>query len=117
VVTLAEIPSALARAVEETPRADLPAFIAELEKAKATAWARLARPEPAQATRKLVDAEQMARILGVPANWVRDKARAGALPSVMLGHYVRFDPDEVLAAVQKATASHNGRLCAPKKPT
>jgi hypothetical protein len=61
----------------------------------------------------------MAGLLGTPENWVRDKARAGVLPFVRMGHYVRFEPAAVIDAVRKlrlsGPRSHNGQLRAPKK--
>ena len=44
----------------------------------------------------LIDAEAAGVLLGVPATWVRAQARAGAIPHVRLGHYVRFDRAELL---------------------
>lgn len=41
----------------------------------------------------LVDAEQAARLLGVPASWVLAEARANRIPHVCLGKYRRFDPE------------------------
>ena len=43
----------------------------------------------------LLDAPQLAKLLGVPESWVREQARLGNLPSFRLGHYVRFRPEEV----------------------
>ncbi len=44
----------------------------------------------------LVGVQEMARILGVPASWIYDRTRRGALPCLRCGKYIRFDPDEVL---------------------
>jgi excisionase family DNA binding protein len=44
---------------------------------------------------RLVDAAEVAERLGVPKSWVLESARAGALPCVRLGRYVRFDGDDV----------------------
>ena len=43
----------------------------------------------------LLTAKQLAEHLAVPESWVREQARIGALPSVKLGHYVRFRLDDV----------------------
>jgi len=51
----------------------------------------------ANAATTLIDAHQLAEILGVPHTWVLKKARAGQLPHHKLGHYVRFDLDEIIA--------------------
>jgi excisionase family DNA binding protein len=47
----------------------------------------------------LLDAKQAAALLGVPKSWVLAEARAGRLPHARLGHYVRFERDELLAWV------------------
>ena len=39
---------------------------------------------------RLLSAKQVAGLWNVPETWVRDQARAGKLPSVQLGRYVRF---------------------------
>lgn len=39
---------------------------------------------------KLLSADAIAERLAVPASWVYAEARAGRLPSVRLGRYVRF---------------------------
>lgn len=43
----------------------------------------------------LIDAERAARLLGVPKTWVLAEARAGRIPHVRLGRYVRFEPPEL----------------------
>jgi len=45
----------------------------------------------------LLDAEQAGRLLNVPASWMLAQARGGRVPHVRLGHYVRFNRDELLA--------------------
>lgn len=47
----------------------------------------------------LLDAGQAAALLGVPKSWVMAEARAGRIPSVALGHYRRFQRDELLGWV------------------
>jgi excisionase family DNA binding protein len=44
---------------------------------------------------RLLNAGQLAEHLGVPETWVREQARLGQLPSIKLGHYVRFRLDDV----------------------
>jgi excisionase family DNA binding protein len=46
---------------------------------------------------RFVDAHAVAELLGVPASWVLESARAGTIPHRRFGRYVRFDQDEVLA--------------------
>jgi excisionase family DNA binding protein len=43
----------------------------------------------------LLDARQAAAILNVPASWIAAEARAGRIPHVRLGRYVRFSSDEL----------------------
>lgn len=43
----------------------------------------------------LLDAGQAAELLNVPKSWVLAEARNGRLPCLRLGHYVRFQADEL----------------------
>lgn len=43
----------------------------------------------------LLSAPQVAKMFDVPESWVREQARLGNLPSIRLGHYVRFKPAEI----------------------
>jgi excisionase family DNA binding protein len=47
----------------------------------------------------LIQAGDVAEILGVPVGWVREHTRAGHLPHVQLGRYVRYERDRVLEYV------------------
>jgi excisionase family DNA binding protein len=49
----------------------------------------------------LLTAKQLAEHLAVPESWVREQARIGALPSIKLGHYVRFRLDDVQQYLHK----------------
>ncbi len=49
------------------------------------------------ATAPLLNAEQAADLLNVPASWVLAEARAERIPHVRLGRYVRFDAEELAA--------------------
>jgi excisionase family DNA binding protein len=49
----------------------------------------------------LLDGDQAAELLQVPKSWLMSQAKAGAVPHVKLGHYVRFDRDALLAWVDK----------------
>ena len=44
----------------------------------------------AEASGRLMSAAEVAELFDVPETWVREQARFGKLPSVRLGHYVRF---------------------------
>lgn len=45
---------------------------------------------------RLLRAREAAVLLGVPESWLRAEQRAGRAPHVRLGHYVRFDRDELV---------------------
>jgi excisionase family DNA binding protein len=49
------------------------------------------------ATSPLVDANAAAKLLGVPPSWLLAQARDRKVPHHKLGHYVRFDLDELIA--------------------
>jgi excisionase family DNA binding protein len=46
-------------------------------------------------TGHLVDANEVAELLGVPVGWVREHTRSGAMPCIVLGRYRRYDVDDV----------------------
>jgi excisionase family DNA binding protein len=50
-----------------------------------------------QSAPRLLDAEQAGQLLNVPASWMLAQARAGRVPHVRLGRYVRFSRDELIA--------------------
>lgn len=50
-----------------------------------------------QTTPPLLDSVQAAAILNVPRSWIAAEARAGRIPHVRLGRYVRFNRDELIA--------------------
>jgi excisionase family DNA binding protein len=43
----------------------------------------------------LIDAKAAGRLLGVPHTWLLAQARAGHIPHHRLGHYVRFNPEDL----------------------
>jgi excisionase family DNA binding protein len=47
----------------------------------------------------LLSADQAAKLLDVPKTWISEAARRGELPSVRLGHYVRFRIEDLQAFV------------------
>ena len=49
---------------------------------------------------RLLDAKDVAKLLNVPASWVLEHARAGTIPCIRLGRYVRFDGADVFAWVE-----------------
>lgn len=44
---------------------------------------------------RLIDAKEAGEMLGVPHTWVLAQARARRIPHHRLGHYVRFDREEL----------------------
>jgi len=63
------------------------------------------RPEP------LLDASGVAERLSVPATWVRERTRAGLIPFVPLGRYIRYRPEETDRLIVEGleTANPGGR--------
>jgi excisionase family DNA binding protein len=55
---------------------------------------------------KLLNASQLAEHLGVPESWVREQARLGKLPSIKLGHYIRFRLDDVQQYLHRPVLMH-----------
>jgi excisionase family DNA binding protein len=45
----------------------------------------------------LLTVDEVAQRLGVTKDWVWAQARAGRIPHVRLGRYVRFEPEELRA--------------------
>jgi excisionase family DNA binding protein len=48
---------------------------------------------------RLLDAKDVAAMLGVPVTWVREQTRAKNIPHVPLGRYRRYDEADILAWV------------------
>lgn len=49
---------------------------------------------------QLLDADELAALLHIPATWIEQKAREGAIPSLEFGRWRRFRRSEVEAAVR-----------------
>lgn len=56
-----------------------------------------ATPSPASAAEQLLDADQAAAQLSVTARWLEDSARAGIIPHIKLGRFIRFRVSEIAA--------------------
>lgn len=57
----------------------------------------------------LIDAKAAAELLGVPYTWLLAQARAHQIPHHRLGHYVRFNPNDLqdwLTAIRSTTNGH-----------
>jgi len=102
-------------AVANCPTDSLPELVAAFEAAKARAWVRLAitpaATEEAAPADHLVGAAEMARLLDLPGHWVRDHARRRLIPSLKVGHYVRFEPTAVIAAVRALGGAQDHPSC------
>ena len=67
----------------------------------------------AHAFTPLIDAKAASRLLGVPYTWLLAQAREGRIPHHRLGHYVRFDPDDLkewLAETRSMPTANGFRL-------
>ena len=56
----------------------------------------------------LIDAKAASRLLGVPHTWLLAQARAGRIPHHRLGHYVRFNPDDLQEWLKETRSLPNG---------
>jgi len=74
-------------------------------------WRLLAEPSGTKTDGfpRLLNAKQLAEHLSVPESWVREQARLGQLPSIKLGHYVRFRLDDVQNYLHPPHPSPNSR--------
>jgi hypothetical protein len=71
---------------------------------------RLIHARGASPSHPLVGASDAAKLLGVPPTWLLAQARARRVPHHKLGHYVRFDLDELINWLDqtKIDPGHNG---------
>ena len=63
-------PEDILQAAREAALEDLPVLIGQLEAAKATAWARLTAPAPAQEHDELLNVSEAARRLGISEDYL-----------------------------------------------
>jgi excisionase family DNA binding protein len=59
----------------------------------------------------LVDINGAAELLSLPSSWIANAARRGDLPSVKMGHHVRFQVSEL----EKFIEQENVKVPAPRK--
>jgi len=57
---------------------------------------RLQQARAVSASSPLVTAKEAAELLGVPDTWLLSQARAKRIPHHKLGHYVRFDLEQLI---------------------
>jgi excisionase family DNA binding protein len=71
-------------------------------------------------TDRLLDAAEVAEMLAVPTSWVREQTRAGQIPHLRLGRYVRFEREAVLEWLEGQRAGqsrkHQPTTPAPSNP-
>ncbi len=59
----------------------------------------------------LIDAKAAGELLGVPHTWLLAQARAGRIPHHRLGHYVRFNVDDLARWLRETRLGpHDPRL-------
>ena len=49
----------------------------------------------------LLSADAAAKLWDIPKTWISEAARRGEIPTVRLGHYVRFKVEDLQAFVEK----------------
>lgn len=58
----------------------------------------------------LIDAKAASELLGVPYTWLLAQARAKRIPHHRLGHYVRFNPDDLKQWLTETRSLPHGRF-------
>lgn len=106
-MTLATLSAALDAAVDELPATELAAAIGRCASAQARLLARLTTPAaPAQPTDDVVDVASLSVELGLAPSWLRAQARAGKLPHLRCGKYIKFRRAEVLSTLARSGTDH-----------
>jgi excisionase family DNA binding protein len=57
----------------------------------------------------LLNADQVARMLGVPKSWVYEQSRRGRIPTVNLGRYRRYREDAISKWIEEREAAEGRR--------
>jgi excisionase family DNA binding protein len=84
------------------PIEDIPATLTQLAALQTALAARLVAVSCSQKETKLLNAREIANLLGVPESHIRTMQRAGQLPHSKIGKYIRFDPAAVQAVLGRA---------------
>jgi excisionase family DNA binding protein len=64
----------------------------------------------------LIDAKAASQLLGVPHTWLLAQAREQRIPHHRLGHYVRFNPEDLQQWLKETRSMpHDGRFQAPRR--
>ncbi len=59
-------------------------------------------------TGSLLNASEVAELLGVPKSWVYEQSRTGRIPTVTLGRYRRYRREAIEAWVEQIEAPARG---------
>jgi hypothetical protein len=118
-MTVADIRDALDDAVARLPLAELPDLLAILAGTSARATLRLTTPPPITSRPdEIVDVATLSAELGLAPSWLRSQARAGKLPHLRCGKYIKFRRSELLAALGRSGADHGmGEPVPAEKPS
>lgn len=72
----------------------------------------VAGPEDRVAPSRLLEADDLARYIGMTTDWIYREVRAGRMPHIRLGRYVRFRRESIdawLAARERGPATDRAR--------
>lgn len=72
----------------------------------------VAGPEERLAPSRLLEADDVARYIGMTTDWIYREVRAGRMPHIRLGRYVRFRLESIdawLAARERGPATDRAR--------
>lgn len=58
---------------------------------------------------RLMDAAEVAELLGVPKTWIYEMSRKGEIPTVTLGRYRRFRREAIEAWIEGQETNNNPR--------
>jgi excisionase family DNA binding protein len=61
---------------------------------------------------RLLSAEDVAELLGVPKSWVYEQSRLGRIPTITLGRYRRYRRDAIEAWLLENESKGKGTLAA-----
>jgi excisionase family DNA binding protein len=73
--------------------------------------------KPRRAFSELIDAKAASKLLGVPYTWLLAQARERKIPHHRLGHYVRFDPDDLQAWLREGRIGADGERPRARRDT
>jgi len=83
-----------------------PVAVAAIDRAQELAEA----PPPAEGGQRLLDADDIAAYIGMTTDWIYREVRAGRLPHIRLGRYVRFRRESIDAWLEASERGGTIRL-------